>query len=152
MDKIAVDRRRSGPGPWTRFVSRVTEWVGARVLKPRFGAATIIFPNGRSRTIGTPGTGEHPVLRLNNFKVIWESMRRGTVGFAASYIRGDYDVDDLTALFRFFLQNRNMFYSANPGMFRRAANDLAFHLSRPNTKEGAKQNISEHYDLGNDFY
>ena len=37
-------------------------------------------------------------------------------------------------------------------MFRRAANDLAYHMSRPNTKEGSRQNISEHYDLGNDFY
>ncbi|MDB5562246.1 MAG: SAM-dependent methyltransferase, partial [Hyphomicrobiales bacterium] len=65
---------------------------------------------------------------------------------------GDIEVDDLTALFRFFLQNRESFENANPGIFRRAANDLAFHLSRANTREGSKENISAHYDLGNDFY
>lgn len=120
--------------------------------KPRFGGVTIILPNGRTRTIGTPTTGEHAVLKLNNFNVIGEAMRRGTVGFAAAYINGDIEIDDLTALFRFFLQNRDMFESANPGLFRRAAHDLAYHLSRANTREGSRQNISEHYDLGNDFY
>src|SRR5690606_26958705 len=81
-----------------------------------------------------------------------ETMRRGTVGFAAAYMSGDIECDDLTAIFRFFLQNRDMFENANPGFFRRAAQDLAYHLSRANTKEGSKENIAEHYDLGNDFY
>jgi cyclopropane-fatty-acyl-phospholipid synthase len=79
-------------------------------------------------------------------------MRRGTIGFAHAYMRGDIEVDDLTKLFRFFLQNKDHLVKANPGVFRRAAQDLAYHLSRRNTKEGSQQNISEHYDLGNDFY
>jgi cyclopropane-fatty-acyl-phospholipid synthase len=33
----------------------------------------------------------------------------------------------------------------------RAASKL-FHKLRPNTRRGAKRNIAEHYDLGNDFY
>ncbi|WP_299728133.1 cyclopropane-fatty-acyl-phospholipid synthase family protein [Devosia sp.] len=119
---------------------------------PRHGAVTVIFPNGRARTIGNPSTGEHSVLRLNNFKVIKDSMRRGTVGFAHAYMQGDIEIDDLTALFRFFLQNRDIFENANPGLFRKAAQDFAYHMSRPNSLEGSKQNIAEHYDLGNDFY
>ena len=92
-------------------------------------------------------------MRINNYRVLWETMRRGSVGFAASYIRGDVEVDDLTALFRNFLQNKRTYDDGKePGMFRKAAKDLAFHLSRPNSKEGAQENISEHYDLGNDFY
>ncbi|MFC0011383.1 SAM-dependent methyltransferase [Devosia nitrariae] len=113
---------------------------------------TAILPNGRTRTLGNPATGQHAVLRLNNFNVLSEAMQRGTVGFAAAYMNGDIESDDLTALFRFFLQNRDMFEKANPGMFRRAAHDLHYHLSRRNTLEGSKQNIAEHYDLGNDFY
>ncbi|GLQ09929.1 cyclopropane-fatty-acyl-phospholipid synthase [Devosia yakushimensis] len=129
------------------------ERIGVALIgHPRHGAVTVIFPNGRTRTVGNPATGEHAVLRLNNFKVLSEAMQRGTVGFAAAYMRGDIEVDDLTALFRFFLQNRDMFESANPGFFRRAAGDLHYHLSRRNTLEGSKKNIAEHYDLGNDFY
>ncbi|MDB5536013.1 MAG: class SAM-dependent methyltransferase [Devosia sp.] len=153
MTKTAVDQNRSGVTLWTQFISRIVESVGVRLLgHPRHGAVTVIFPNGRARTIGNPSTGEHSVLRLNNFKVIKDSMRRGTVGFAHAYMQGDIEIDDLTALFRFFLQNRDIFENANPGLFRKAAQDFAYHMSRPNSLEGSKQNIAEHYDLGNDFY
>lgn len=153
MSKSAVDQTNTGVTPWTRFASFLVEKIGLALIgNPRFGALTVILPNGRTRTIGSSNTGEHAVLRLNNFKVITEAMRRGTVGFAAAYMNGDIEVDDLTALFRFFLQNRDMFESAGNGFFRRAATDLHYHLSRRNTLEGSKKNIAEHYDLGNDFY
>lgn len=153
MNKTAVDHARSGASLWTHLSSRFVEWAGVSLLgNPRHGAITVIFPNGRTRTVGNPATGEHAVLRLNNFKVIREAMQRGTVGFAAAYMNGDIESDDLTAIFRFFLQNRDIFDAANPGLFRKAAQDLHYHLSRSNTLEGSKQNIAEHYDLGNDFY
>ncbi len=153
MTKTAVDDRRTGGTLWTRFASWALDAIGSRMLgDPAHGAVTVILPNGRTRTIGTPSTGEHAVLRLKNFSVLGEAMRRGTVGFAAAYMNGDIEVDDLTALLRFFLQNRDLFEQANPGFFRRAASDLHYHLSRRNTLEGSKRNIAEHYDLGNDFY
>jgi cyclopropane-fatty-acyl-phospholipid synthase len=153
MSKSAVEHTETGATPWTRLASWVVEKIGVSLIgNPKFGAVTVILPNGRARTVGNSKTGEHAVLRLNNFKVITEAMRRGTVGFAAAYMNGDIEVDDLTALFRFFLQNRDMFESAGNGWFRRAATDLHYHMSRRNTLEGSKKNIAEHYDLGNDFY
>jgi cyclopropane-fatty-acyl-phospholipid synthase len=153
MTKVAVEHSSDGVSLWTHVVSRFVEWVGFGLLgKPAHGSVTVVLPNGRSRTLGSPDGTLHSVLKLNNFKVIGAAMRRGTLGFASAYINGDIDIDDLTALFRFFVKNRTMFDSANPGLFRRAAQDIAYHMSRRNTKEGSKQNISEHYDLGNDFY
>ncbi len=153
MTKTAVDQSQTGVTLWTQLASWLVDTAGTALLgKPQFGALTVILPDGRTRTVGNPTTGEHAVLRLNNFRVISEGMKRATVGFAAAYMNGDIEVDDLTALFRFFLQNRDMFNKANPGFFRRAASDLHYHISRRNTLEGSKKNIAEHYDLGNDFY
>ncbi|MGV8833320.1 MAG: class I SAM-dependent methyltransferase [Devosia sp.] len=153
MTKSAIDMSNTGATPWTSLVSWALDRIGVSLLgTPKHGAVTVIFPNGRTRTLGNPATGEHSVLRLKNFRVLREAMQRGTVGFAAAYMNGDIEVDDLTALLRFFLQNRDMFEQANPGFFRRAAGDLHYHLSRRNTLEGSKKNIAEHYDLGNDFY
>jgi len=153
MTKTAVNDSNTGVTPWTSLVAWMLDGIGSRLLgQPRHGAVTVIFPNGRTRTIGNPATGEYAVLKLNNFKVLTEAMSRGTVGFAAAYMNGDFEVDDLTALFRFFLQNRDMFENANPGFFRKAAGDMHYHLSRRNTLDGSKKNIAEHYDLGNDFY
>ncbi|HEV7345590.1 MAG TPA: cyclopropane-fatty-acyl-phospholipid synthase family protein [Devosia sp.] len=153
MTKTVADETSTGVTPWTRFASWAVEQIGARLIgQPQHGGVTVILPNGRTRTVGNPATGQHAVLRLKNFRVITEAMQRGTVGFASAYMAGDIEVDDLTALVRFFLQNRDLFEQANPGFFRRAAADLQYHLSRRNTLEGSKKNIAEHYDLGNDFY
>jgi len=134
-------------------LSKIVEWVGAKMIgEPKYGALTVTFPNNSSRTIGDAQTGFHARIKFNNFQVLRQTMRRGTVGFAAAYINGDIEVDDLTDLFRFFLQNIEMFDNSNPGIFRRAANDIAYHISRANSRAGSKKNISEHYDLGNDFY
>ena len=153
MTKAAVQQISGTSSLWTHIASRLLEWAGWPLLgHPAHGAVTVVMPNGRSRTAGNPVNGVHAVLRLKNFKVLGQAMRRGTLGFASAYINGDIEIDDLTAMFRFFLQNRTMFDSANPGLFRRAAQDVAYHMSRRNTKEGSKLNISEHYDLGNDFY
>ena len=153
MDKLAVQSGVASPTPWTNLLSGLAGWLGRRLIgRPKRGAVTITFPNGKTRTFGDPATGQHAVLSLRNFRVISKTLRRGTVGFAQAYMDGDVDVEDLTALFRYFLQNRDVLDGPADSWYGRAAHDVAYHLSRHNSKEGAKKNISEHYDLGNDFY
>ena len=152
MDKLAVENRGGSPSVWTHVLSSIAALVSQRLIgRPKHGAVTIAFPNGVSRTFGNPATGEHAELRLKNFAVLPKTIRRGTVGFAQSYIDGDVEIDDLTGLFRYFLQNRDVLDN-DRSWFGRAAQDIAYHMSRANSKEGSKKNISEHYDLGNDFY
>lgn len=147
-------RDQSGPASvWTRMLSWLLDEIGARWIgQPRCGAVTVVMPSGRTRRLGDASTGPQATIRLNNFGVLLRGLRRGEVGLADAYIAGDLDCDDLTSLFRFYLQNRPSLDKANPGIFRQAAADFAYHLSRRNTREGARQNIAEHYDLGNAFY
>ena len=156
MDQAAAGERLSSPTLWTRLITPFAAWVSGHLIgRPRRGAITIYFPNGKSRTFGNPATGQQAVLRINNYGVVTKTLVRGTVGFAQSYMDGDAEIDDLTEMFRYFLQNRDVLDTTadgKQGAFRRASQDLAFHMSRQNSKEGSKRNISEHYDLGNDFY
>src|SRR3569833_1289740 len=153
MDNLADERSLPCPTLWTHLTSGVAAWFGERLIgRPKRGAVTNTFPTGRSKTFGRPGTGEHPRLTIHNFSMIPETLKRGTVGFANAYMRGDVEVDDLTALFRYFLQNRNEFQPKGAGWFGRATQDIAYHLSRANTIDVSKENISELYDLGNTFY
>lgn len=153
MSHSAVDEHRHKAGFSAQIGSLLLATVAGWFLdEPKHGAITVILPNGRAKTLGDPASGLHANLKMNNFNMLWEAMRRGTLGFATAYMNGDIEVDDLTALFRFFLQNRDLFDEANPGVFKKAAHDLAYHVSRANTKEGSKENIAAHYDLGNDFY
>ena len=153
MDKYAIEPGRPRLTFWSNVTSGIAAWFVERLIgRPKQGAVTITFPNGKSRTYGKPGTGEHPSLIVHNFSMVSETLRRGTVGFAHAYMREDVEVDDLTSLFRYFLQNRNEFQPKGQGWFGRATQDIAYHMSRANTVDGSKENISEHYDLGNDFY
>lgn len=153
MSDYAAPEQSVPNSVWTRILSWALDAVGARWIgEPQRGALTIVLPSGRTRRLGNRDTGPQATLRLNNFGALRKGIRRGSVGFAEAYIAGDVDCDDLTAFFRFFLQNRASMSKANPGIFRKAASDIAYHLSRANTREGSKQNISEHYDLGNEFY
>lgn len=153
MDKLAVEPSRPTPSLITHLMSAAAGFFGKRLVgRPRHGAITVMYPNGTSRTYGDPATGLAAGVRLRNFGVLNKTLQRGTVGFAQAYIDGDVEVDDLTTLFRFFLQNRDVLDNSEKSWYGRAAHDIAYHLSRHNSKEGARKNISEHYDLGNDFY
>ena len=153
MDKLADVRSLRGPTLWDHVSSGIAAFFGERLIgRPKKGAVTITFPNRKTRTFGRPGTGEHPHLVIHRFSMVTETLRRGTVGFAHAYMRGDLEVDDLTSLFRYFLQNRNEFQPKGAGWFGRATQDIAYHLSRANTIDGSRENIAEHYDLGNSFY
>jgi cyclopropane-fatty-acyl-phospholipid synthase len=126
---------------------------GRRLMpKQVTGSLTITLPSGRKVTVGEPGTGVDADLALRNYKVIWASIRRAQLGFFDCYMAGDVESSDSTKLFKFYLHNRAALDGAASGIFSASWFDKLWHKMRDNTHEGSKENISEHYDLGNAFY
>ena len=128
--------------------------AGGSIILPQAieGGLTLTLPSGASHLIGYERPGAACDLQVRNYRPLWSAMRRGAVGFAESYMAGDLDSSDITAVLRFYLQNRHVLDEAAKPVFYKSLADRLFHLLRSNTKKGAKRNISEHYDLGNDFY
>jgi cyclopropane-fatty-acyl-phospholipid synthase len=135
------------------ILGQVIAAVGRKLL-PRdiSGGITLTLPSGKVHRLGytKPGTGCD--LQLKNYRPVWNAIRRGAIGFAESYMAGDVESSDITAVLRFYLQNREKLNKAAKPVFHKSAADRLFHLMRANTKAGARRNISAHYDLGNDFY
>lgn len=154
MSDFVLNQTNSSGSLWSKLASNLVGWIGKRsVGSIKHGCLRIILPSGKSIDLGDKSNvGPQATLKLNNFNVLRETARRGTVGFAAAYMNVDIEVDDLVKLFTFFLINRDQLVGQKPNFFQRAAHDMAYHMSRQNTKEGSKKNISEHYDLGNNFY
>jgi cyclopropane-fatty-acyl-phospholipid synthase len=125
-----------------------------RKLLPRdiSGGLTLTLPYGKVHRIGYMKPGASCDLQLKNFRPIWSAVRRGAIGFAESYMAGDVESSDITAVLRFYLQNREPLDKAARPVFHKSMVDRLFHLRRANTKAGARRNISAHYDLGNEFY
>jgi len=118
----------------------------------RRGSLELTLPGGGSRVFHGRSDGVQARIQLNNFGVLWKSVRRGTVGFADSYIDGDFETPNLADLFRFFLDNKPDLEDAGRGWFKVRRHDRKFHRRRRNSVRGAKRNITDHYDLGNEFY
>jgi len=154
MSDLAFDHSNSSTSFSSKLISAALDSFAKRYNdRMKHGFMRIILPSGRTTSLGSASNaGPRATLKLNNFNVLKQAARRGTVGFAAAYMNEDIECDDLVKVFSFFLLNKDAFTEAQPGFFHRAAKDMAYHLSRQNTKEGSKKNISEHYDLGNDFY
>ena len=77
----------------------------------------------------------------------------GSVGAAEGYMDGLWDCDDLVALVRILLRNRQRLDAMERGPARLGAAVMrASAALRRNTHGGSRRNIAAHYDLGNEFF
>ena len=163
-------------------VTTSTASIPARV-KPSFFRATVLkafgamthghlrleLPDGTVHDIGTHadalartlplGISAAAVIRIRREKFFTKCALAGDIGFAESYIDGDWETPDLTAVIAFFVLNVDTAPTLAGAKKARdvAVNSLRWlnrigHLLRPNSRATAQRNISEHYDLSNDFF
>jgi cyclopropane-fatty-acyl-phospholipid synthase len=77
----------------------------------------------------------------------------GSVGAGEAYIRGLWTCDDLVALVRIFILNREVLDGIDSRWaFITAPLRKMFHVLNNNSLEGSARNIAAHYDLGNPLY
>ena len=122
------------------------------------GSLTITLSDGEILRVGDDAAEVKATLRINSPEMFRKSILYGDVGFGESYVDGDWDTDSITNFISWWILN----YENNPALSgsKRKFSPMGFlqfldrmtHLFRANTKEGSRKNISEHYDLSNDFY
>jgi cyclopropane-fatty-acyl-phospholipid synthase len=126
----------------------------------RHGALTLHLPDGSQRRFG-----EHPQhtilhsprhpsasITLHNWNVFGAALKSGDIGFAESFIAGDWSTPDLTELLKVFSANRQQ---VDAMIFGTWAGRLLYrvkHLLQHNSRANSRKNIHAHYDLGNAFY
>jgi cyclopropane-fatty-acyl-phospholipid synthase len=77
----------------------------------------------------------------------------GSVGAGESYMDGHWRCDDLVALVRLLVRNRDRLDAMETGLARAGGMAMrALHAFRRNTRSGSQKNIAAHYDLGNDLF
>jgi len=135
------------------LLGRLIVATAKRLLPKDFkGSLELTLPSGQMIVLGGQNPGEKADLKLRNFSVVWAGIRRAQLGFFERYLAGDVESRDPTAFFRFYLQNRSGLDRASTGLFFPSLMDKLWHKKRDNSKDGSKDNIAAHYDLGNEFY
>jgi cyclopropane-fatty-acyl-phospholipid synthase len=119
----------------------------------RHGSLVLQLPDGSSAHFGPARDGEpRAAMRLHNWNVFAAALRAGDIGFAESFIAGDWTSPDLTALLTLFIANRDHFERIVYGTWWGSALHRVKHLLNRNSRRGSRKNIHAHYDLGNEFY
>lgn len=122
-----------------------------RLGRLRHGSLTVALPSGEPVEIAGSEPGPSGVMQLQrpwavNLRVAW----RGVLGLGESFVAGDWDSPEPTALLALLAANEQALLGTDAGPGRWSAR-LA-HRRRRNTRRGSRRNIQAHYDLGNDFY
>jgi|SRR3984957_2641219 cyclopropane-fatty-acyl-phospholipid synthase len=116
------------------------------------GDLTIQLPSGARLAHKGARPGPQAFLTIHRWRAIWRLILRGDVGFAESYISGDWSSRDLPALIELAARNIEPLEAKINGSFASRLIARLRHFAHANTRTGSRKNIAFHYDLGNSFY
>ncbi|HSS03588.1 MAG TPA: cyclopropane-fatty-acyl-phospholipid synthase family protein [Solirubrobacterales bacterium] len=116
------------------------------------GGRLEIVEGGRRRGFGPAGAELRATVTIRD-PAAWRGPLRGSLGLGETYLEGLWTTDDLVALLRIAARELG-----RPGWLGRATSRLRGLLHRArrlvpeNGRRGARENISAHYDLGNELF
>ena len=90
-------------------------------------------------------------LVINRPGLTYNVIKKGSIGFAEAYMRGDFKTNNLSDLIELTAKNINIVHKFSGFLDFPFINFLK-NLLVKNTREKSKENISKHYDLGNEFF
>tara|TARA_B100000686_G_scaffold235597_1_gene243488 strand:- start:679 stop:1857 length:1179 start_codon:yes stop_codon:yes gene_type:complete len=90
-------------------------------------------------------------IKINKPGLMTSIISKGSIGLAEAYMRGDFETDNLSNLIEVTAKNINIVHKFS-GLFDIQAINFFKNILLKNTKKRSKENISKHYDLGNDFF
>lgn len=121
------------------------------LLKLRHGQIT--FQGTWNGTVGEV-SDLHAVIEVHNPLLMDLILKNGVLGAAEGYIRGDWSSEHLVELIQILARNRAVLDQINQNIIAQASQFFlkAWYQNRKNSISGSRKNISEHYDLSNDFF
>ena len=116
------------------------------------GALDVSWPDGTASRDTGRLVGPNAKIRINNTRFVRRAAFGGALGLADSYVDGDWDSPDLTAVFKLAIDNEAALSTKLLQSLPLIALGRLRHRLQANTITGSRRNIAAHYDLGNDFY
>lgn len=143
-DSAAIDGLKGVP--------RMARIALRMLLKLKSGSLTVVLPDATALRFDGSTPGHHARMDLASYAIVRKVLSGGDVGFAESYMDGDWSTPDLPGVLTVFSDNLDQMPSIATGGPVTRFMHWIYHRLRANTKSGARKNIEAHYDLGNAFY
>jgi cyclopropane-fatty-acyl-phospholipid synthase len=118
----------------------------------RAGKLNMVLPDGSAHHFEGVEPGPSATLIVKDPRMVAKLAFGGCLGLCEGYLDGLWDSPNVTEVLKLGTANEvawdNMLRGKNWARFA----SWLMHKLRPNTRKGSRKNISEHYDMGNDFY
>ena len=115
------------------------------------GYLEIIKYDGELLKFGNPNSSLKSVLKIKKPSFSFNLIKGGSVGFAESYMRDEFETDNLSNLIEITARNIKIIYKFS-GLLDFPIVNYVKNIFIKNTRGRSKENISKHYDLGNEFF
>ncbi len=131
-----------------KFSDRI---VFSILSKINVGYLEITNYQGKVFRFGNPQDDLKAQLKIKNPNFSFNLIKSGSIGFAESYMRGEFETDNLSNLIEITARNIKIIYKFS-GLLDFPIVNFFKNMFIKNTKNRSKENIAKHYDLGNDFF
>jgi len=116
-----------------------------------FGFLEITNYNGEVFRFGNPNDTLKANIVIKNPNFTLNLIRGGSVGFAESYMRNEFETKNLSDLIEVTARNIKQIHKFS-GLLDLPIINFFKNIFIKNTKKRSKENIAKHYDLGNEFF
>ena len=90
-------------------------------------------------------------MKIKKPNFTFNLIKGGSIGFAESYMRAEFETDNLSNLIEITARNIKIIYKFS-GLLDLPLVNFLKNKFIDNTKKRSKENIAKHYDLGNEFF
>ncbi|MEA3641333.1 MAG: cyclopropane-fatty-acyl-phospholipid synthase family protein [Lamprobacter sp.] len=126
-------------------ITQLFDRIAAGQLRLRLG--------GRSYLLESDRDGPQAEIDIRRpLRMARRLATKGHLGLGESWMAGDWDSPDPTALLHLLAVNEHRWRERQRGGPLHQLLSPRRHQRRSNTRTGSRRNIAYHYDLGNDFY
>ena len=116
-----------------------------------FGYLKIINCQGEIFEFGNKDDSLKAFLKIKKPNFTYNLIKGGSVGFAESYMRDEFETENLSNLIEITARNIKIIHKFS-GLLDLPIINYVKNVFIKNTKSRSKDNISKHYDLGNEFF
>ena len=107
--------------------------------------------DGKKYYFGEKDKNLNVELIINKPGLTFNIIKKGSIGLAEAYMRGEFETNNLSDLIELTAKNINIIYKFS-GVFDLSFINYIKNIFLKNTKKNSKNYISKHYDLGNEFF